>query len=57
MTLNKALKAAPGLEGHYPQEFKSPLSDQKLHSISTSECEDCALRFTSYKTVFEKLMR
>ena len=35
------------LEDHYPQKLKSPLLDQNLLSKSTSECEDCAARFTS----------
>ena len=35
------------LEDRYPQNLKSPLLEQNLLSKSTSECEDCAARFTS----------
>jgi hypothetical protein len=35
------------LEIHYPQELKSPLSDQNLLSKSASKCEVCGAKFTS----------
>ena len=46
-TTTIALKVFSTLEDHYPQKLKSPLLDQNLLSKSTSECEDCAARFTS----------
>ena len=38
-------------------QLKSPLSDPNLLSKSTSKCEHCGTRFTSYKTVFENFMK
>ena len=34
-----------------------PLSDPNLLCKSTSKCEHCETRFTSWKTVFEKFMK
>ena len=42
---------------HYQQKVKSPLSDQKLLSKSTSICKCCEARFTSWDTVFENVMK
>ena len=52
-TATTALK----LEHHYPQKLKSSLLDRNLPSRSTSECEDCAARFTSWETVFENFIK
>ena len=48
-----ALKAVP----LSTKKNKIPLLDKNLLSKSTSKCEDCATRFTSWEVVCENLMK